>query len=125
MLTQLANMEPDIKLPTLEAPDPKDHYEEGRKAMWYKCVGGKDGVYENPAIMYARSGKTVLCRIFITEDDIRPTWLPLKCIELSIQGDANDPAEAYVSIPKWLCEKNSIPADMAMDDDEVKSIISK
>lgn len=120
-LAHISNMEK--KLPTLEAKDPGANLEEGRKIYYFRCEAGSDGPYENPALFFARSRKAVKARIMLNDTEARSLWVPVKSSVLVIPGDEKEkPPLAFLGIPKWLCEKNKISLDIALDEADLPSV---
>ena len=108
MLTELANKE--TRLPVITMPDSEAIREAGRKLIWFATKAGKDGPFEQPDVFPARSGNAVKARIPTNDTEALCQWYPKKCIELQVRDGVT-----YIGIPAWLCEKNQVPQELAID----------
>ena len=108
MLTELANK--DFRLPALALPDSEAIKSAGRKLVWFATAAGKDGPFEQPDVFPARSGNAVKARIPTSDSEALCQWYPKKCIELQVRDGVT-----YIGIPVWLCEKNQVPQELAID----------
>lgn len=115
ILTQLANKE--FRLPPVTMPDSEAIREAGRKILWFETKAGKDGPFEQPDIFAARSGNAVKARILISDTEALCQWYPKKCIELREHNGIT-----YIGIPIWLCEKNKLSTDLAIDPARILNI---
>jgi hypothetical protein len=108
MLTELANKE--TRLAAIALPDSEAIRTAGRKLVWFETKAGKDGPFEQPDVFPARSGNAVKARIPTSDTEALCQWYPKKCIELHVRDGVT-----FIGIPVWLCEKNQLPLELAVD----------
>ena len=113
LLTELANKQ--FKLPPIPVPDSDAILAEGRKIYWFRTEAGKTGMFDQPDIFDSKNKTSIKARIPITEEDAMALWFPKKCTKVVESGDGIK----FIGIPKWLCEKNKIPFDLAIDDEDL------
>jgi hypothetical protein len=59
----------------------------------------------------------VKARIPISDTESLCQWYPKKCTEVRQADGIN-----YIGIPVWLCEKNKVPLELAIDPARIENI---
>jgi len=106
-LTVLANRH--RKLPPIPVPDSDSILAEGRVVYWFRTEAGISGMFNQPDIFDSKNKTSRKVRIPVSENESLSLWFPKKCTQVFQAEDGI----RYIGLPKWLCEKNNIPLDLA------------
>jgi hypothetical protein len=120
-LTELANLD-GTKLVPIVPPDATEARAVGNEPLWFEAQEGTDGPFTTPAVFFARSRSSVKVRFILPITSGHSShWIARKMITIRVPKDTDqqNPARAFVKMPRWMANKYKLPEDQALPENQI------